>query len=524
MSDTPKFNLYLGVDVSKGYADLDLRDAEGRPLGLQGQYDDTPTGHTAVRAALQQAVSTAQARGAAPGLAIGVEASGGLERNWLKFFLTFSENTLHQVYLLNPLAVKRFRAQDLHRSSTDALSAEAIAEYLRCGRRKTRSPHADAESGVLVFYRATCSSIRRLAVLKNQLQVLLPSVHPDLVQYCQKKLPGWVLTLLAQYPTAAQLANAPPATVAQIPYVTAIRAVAVVEDAACSVGALQDAFTAATITQLVWEIQHLDRQIEGRKQLLAKHLGEDSAWKLLHSIPAIGTWTATVLRLEIGDFHRFYSAAALVAYAGLDPAYFESGDGRVEWHISKQGRSQLRAQLWLSAFSGLCHNPVLKAYYDRLVDAGKRGDVALVATAAKLLRIAYACVISDQPFDPEYGTRLPAQHAQRTAAQATPSVAATETDLPRAQGALNAPVSRREKQRRKALAGGVAASTPADRPEPQATPGAGARFSSSPDAKGRQNKGSQRATTGTSPKVRGHAATLATHDNVRRPREPVALK
>ena len=56
----------------------------------------------------------------------------------------------------------------------------------------------------------------------------------------------------------------------------------------------------------------------------------------------------------------------------------------------------------MATLSAAQHNPVIKAFYTRLREAGKPEKVARCAAARKLLHIAWAVVKKDQPFDPNY--------------------------------------------------------------------------------------------------------------------------
>src|SRR5712692_2119434 len=120
----------VGVDASKGYADYYFQNEAGSVLLPSRCYDDTPAGHATVR----QAFADLAARYPNARFRIGVECSGGLERNWLRLFASLPQPW--ELYRLNPLAVRRFLECDLHRNGNDALSAKGIAAYLAKGLRK----------------------------------------------------------------------------------------------------------------------------------------------------------------------------------------------------------------------------------------------------------------------------------------------------------------------------------------------------------------------------------------------------
>ena len=64
------------------------------------------------------------------------------------------------------------------------------------------------------------------------------------------------------------------------------------------------------------------------------------------------------------------------------------------------GRSTVRRVLYMAALVGTRYNPVIKAFYQRLIAAGKPKKLALTACARKLLTILNAMARTGKPFDP----------------------------------------------------------------------------------------------------------------------------
>lgn len=435
--------LTLGADVSKGYADFCFQDPDGNRLPGSQRYDDTPSGHAAVRQRCQELLD----QWPEALLLIGVEASGRLERNWLQTWRTALPQARVRVYQLNPLAVRVFLERHLHRNYTDAQSAQGIADYLREGLRPADRPFEPRLEGPLLLYRLVHDTQHRQTQVQNQLQSLLPTVHPDLVRFCRQGFPQWVLHLLDRYPTAAELQRVRPTTLAKIPYVTVARAKTLVQAAQQSIAGLQGAHVGQVVRTLVHEWLRLETQSTTLKQQLISEFATDPEVRRLRTLIGVGAWTAVVIRLELGTLTRFHSAAAVVAYAGLNPRRQESGDQKKETHISRRGRSGLRKALYLPAQCAACHNPAIRAFYERLRAAGKAHDAAIAACMAKLLRIAYACIMTEKDFDPAYQTSsaAPAEAApppaHTTAAEET--AAASPATL-----VVTAPVSYREARKR----------------------------------------------------------------------------
>ena len=125
--------------------------------------------------------------------------------------------------------------------------------------------------------------------------------------------------------------------------------------------------------------------------------------ELLVSISGVGKKTSARLMGEIGDISRFENAPQLAAYAGLNPKGFSSGSSvHKKTRISKQGRSELRACLYMPAIVAMTHNPVVRALKERLQKRQLPTMAIVVACMRKLLHIVYGVLKSQRPFDPDY--------------------------------------------------------------------------------------------------------------------------
>lgn len=154
-------------------------------------------------------------------------------------------------------------------------------------------------------------------------------------------------------------------------------------------------------------VETLATQLSELEQQIAQHIEADPDSKhlsdLLISIDGIGAKTASVLVAELGDCSRFASSRQLVAFVGLAPAERRSGSSlHAPTRLSKTGRADLRKALYFPAVTACRCNPIVRAFYRRLLAAGKPKMVALSAAMHKLLVIAYAVVRSDRPFDRHY--------------------------------------------------------------------------------------------------------------------------
>jgi transposase len=147
---------------------------------------------------------------------------------------------------------------------------------------------------------------------------------------------------------------------------------------------------------IAWLLQQID-DTDTQLQDLIRH---SPVWReqddLLQSVPGIGPITARTLLAtlpELGTLKR----RPLAALVGVAPLNHDSGQcrgRRTPWG----GRTEVRRVLYMAALVAVRFNPVLKAYYQRLVATGKRRKVALVAAMHKLIILLNAILRDRKPW------------------------------------------------------------------------------------------------------------------------------
>jgi len=124
------------------------------------------------------------------------------------------------------------------------------------------------------------------------------------------------------------------------------------------------------------------------------------AWRetedLLASVPGVGPTIARTLIAELPELGTL-DRKQIAALAGLAPHTRQSGQWKGRSFIGG-GRTTVRTALFMGAMVGKKYNPVLRAFFERLVAAGKPKMVALIAVARKLLTILNAILRDRQPW------------------------------------------------------------------------------------------------------------------------------
>jgi transposase len=131
--------------------------------------------------------------------------------------------------------------------------------------------------------------------------------------------------------------------------------------------------------------------------------------------PGIGETSALQILGELAVLPDTLDARQWVAFAGLDPLQFTSGNSvEKKPRISRGGSRHLRRALYMPALVAIRHEPHLRAFYQRLLARGKAPLQAVVAVMRKLLHAFFAMFRSDHSYD---GSKLcPVELASYTVA------------------------------------------------------------------------------------------------------------
>ena len=102
---------------------------------------------------------------------------------------------------------------------------------------------------------------------------------------------------------------------------------------------------------------------------------------------------------EIGDFSRFDGPDQILAYAGLSPSTYQSGQLTSSYaHMEKRGSRYLRYALFNAAIY-VCHwDSVFKAYLSKKRAEGKHYYVAISHACKKLVRVIYRMQLTGEPY------------------------------------------------------------------------------------------------------------------------------
>lgn len=136
-------------------------------------------------------------------------------------------------------------------------------------------------------------------------------------------------------------------------------------------------------------IAFLERELRIADTELGQMIRQSPAWReqddLLQSVPGVGRVVALTLLAELPELGRL-SRRQIAKLVGVAPLSRDSGTLRGRRFV-QGGRASVRAVLYMAALVATKRNAAIRAFYQRLVAAGKPKKLALVACMRKLLTI-----------------------------------------------------------------------------------------------------------------------------------------
>lgn len=384
----------IGIDVSKDKHDCFILSSEGEVLADAFTVPNNMEGFTTLLERIQDC-TTPQDK-----IRVGLEATGHYSYNLLGFLL---DNGL-PTYVLNPLRTNLYRKSlSLRKTKTDRVDARTIATMLMSDvglKPYTDTAYHNDELKSLTRYRF--DKVKERAKLKSSVSRLVCILFPELEKLVPTLHMVSVYALLEEFPGAKQIAGA---------HLTRLKtllhgasrgrygrdmAVEIRDAARNSIGSRMPAkslelrHTIHLIRELNTEIEEIEAEIQAIM---------DEIHSPITTIPGIGHRMGAMILAETGDFSRFESPDKLLAYAGLSPSTYQSGQLKNCYaHMEKRGSRYLRYAIFNATKYVCLWDPTFAAYLAKKRAEGKHYNVAISHAAKKLVRLIFALEKSGQPY------------------------------------------------------------------------------------------------------------------------------
>lgn len=388
--------IFVGIDVAKDKHDCFILNSEGTVLADVFTIANNRIGFETLLSRIQSC-SQGESK-----IKVGLEATGHYSYNLLGFLLDSGLAT----YVINPLHTNLYRKSlSLRRTKTDRIDARTIAMMLMSDvdlKSYTDTAYHNEELKSLTRYRF--DKVRERAKLKQSVSRLVTILFPELEKLVPSLHMASVYALLSEFPGAKQVAGAHLTHLKAVLYdaskgrygrdmATTLR-----EAARCSVGSVMPT-KSLELQHTIRLIRELDAEIEDVEAAIQSMM--DEMQSPIMTIPGIGVRMGAMILAEIGDFSRFDSPDKILAYAGMSPSTYQSGQLSLSGaysHMEKRGSRYLRYALYNATKYVCLWDPVFAAYLAKKRTEGKHYNVALSHAAKKLVRLIYAMEKSRQSY------------------------------------------------------------------------------------------------------------------------------
>ena len=386
----------VGIDVAKDKHDCFILSSEGEVLADVFTIPNNAEGFDTLLHAIRRCTRPTDK------IKVGLEATGHYSYNILGFLLDKGLPT----FVINPLHTNLYRKSlTLRKTKTDRIDARTIATMLMSDvdlKSYTDTSYHNEELKSLTRYRF--DKVRERAKLKTSVSRLVCILFPELEKLVPSLHIASVYALLSEFPGAYQIADA---------HLTRLKNLLsdaskgrygrekaeVIRDAArTSIGSRMPA-KSMELKHTIRLIRELDAEIEEIENEINSIM--DDLHSPITTIPGIGPRMGAMILAEVGDFSNFDSADKILAYAGLSPSTYQSGQLTSGYaHMEKRGSKYLRYAIF-NATRYVCNwDPTFAAYLAKKRAEGKHYNVAISHAAKKLVRLIYAMERSQQPYRP----------------------------------------------------------------------------------------------------------------------------
>ena len=385
--------IYVGIDIAKLNHFASAISSDGEILIEPFQFSNDADGFQLLISKLDSFDKDS--------LIIGLESTAHYGDNLVRYLVA----SFYKVCVLNPIKTSSMRKNNIRKTKTDKVDTYIICKTLMMQDHLRFVSFYDLDlMDLKALGRFRQKTMKQRTRLKIQLTSYLDEVFPELQYFFKSGLhQKSVYALLKEAPTPETIASMHMTHLAHLLKSTShghfdketaqqLRVLA-----KKSVGA-SDSALSIQVTHTISQIELLDSQLEKVEAEMTEIMKFNDS--VIMTIPGIGYINGGMILGEIGDIHRFSNSNKLLAYAGLDPSVYQSGNFHAtKTRMSKRGSKVLRYALINAAHNVVKNNSTFKAYYDAKMAEGRTHYNALGHCAGKLVRVIWKMMTDKVEFN-----------------------------------------------------------------------------------------------------------------------------
>lgn len=386
--------IYVGIDIAKLNHFASAISSDGEILIEPFKFTNDNDGFLRLLSALESFEKNS--------LIIGLESTAHYGYNLIEFLI--SKN--YKVCIINPIQTATLRKNNIRKTKTDKVDTFLIAKTLMM------YPHRFCTSADIDLIqlknlgRFRQKLVKQRTRLKIQLTTYVDQSFPEIQYFFKSGIHHKsVYALLKEAPSPKDIASMHMTHLAHLlesashgrfkkDTATELRVLAQKSVGTC------DSALSLQVTQSIEQIELLDKQI----QTVESHMEQLVRFQdsVIMTIPGISYVNGGMILGEIGDITRFSNPNKLLAFAGLDPSVYQSGNFNASHtKMSKRGSTALRFALMNAAHNVVRNNATFKMYYDKKMAEGRSHYNALGHCAGKLVRVIHKMLTDNVAFNLE---------------------------------------------------------------------------------------------------------------------------
>ena len=386
--------IFVGIDVAKDKHDCFITNTDGEVLFKSFTITNNLDGFDELYQKIESVMEDVSK------VKVGLEATGHYGYNLLGYLLDKGLPT----YVINPLHTNLYRKSlSLRQTKTDKVDAHTIASMLMSDvnlKSYSDTSYHNEELKSLTRYRF--DKVKERAQLKQSISRLVCILFPELEKLVPTLHQNSVYELLYEFPGAKHVADAHLTRLSNLVetaskgHYTKDTAITFREAARTSIGSNMPA-KSLELKHTIKLIREIDAEIEEIENEIKIIMDEINSPIL--SIPGISYRMGAMIIAEIGDFSKFDSPDKILAFAGMSPSTYQSGQlDNCYARMEKRGSRYLRYALYNATAYVCLWDPTFKAYLAKKRSEGKHYYVALSHATKKLIRVIYQLESSGQQY------------------------------------------------------------------------------------------------------------------------------
>ena len=383
---------YVGIDVAKQTHYAAVMNSDGEILVSPFPFSNNHTGFQLLLDNLSEFPKEQ--------VLIGMESTAHYAENLTCFLYSRDFN----VCIINPIQTSTLRKTNIRKTKTDSVDTDLIIKALMMSQYRLFSERDYDSLQLKNLCRFRQKLMKARTKVKIQLVTYVDLLFPELQYFFKSGIHGKACyELLKTEPNPDKIAKMHLTRLTNLLYKSSkghfkqSNAVLLKELASQSVGIKNDTIS-LQIFQAISQIELFTQQLNEIDENINSIM--DKLDSVIKTIPGIGSLNGAMIIGEIGDISRFKKPCQLLAYAGLDPSVYQSGNFiAARTRMSKRGSKLLRFALINAAWQTTLVNDTFKEYYDLKISQGRRHYNALGHVAHKLVRVIHKMMTDNVEFN-----------------------------------------------------------------------------------------------------------------------------